>query len=376
LQQEKKSIDDKRAEFDNLPKSWTALSTDAVPIKVLKRGDVQMPGDDAPPGALSAIRLPLSNGHTPAHRAAPGTIENSCNADDKPSEPADSHAPNDAGDIGIAPHDPDPIRRLKLAEWIVHPDNPLTWRVIVNRVWQYHFGTGLVATPSDFGAAGTMPADPELLDWLANWFLENGQSLKALHRLLVMSRVYRQSIDSNGVFPGRTSLRRLDAETLRDSILFVSGDLNFAAGGPSYRPFKYIDGNIPVYEPVAESPDLWRRTVYRHVIRTHRQPFLDTFDCPDPSVMTPVRVQTTTPLQALSLLNNPFVVEQSSHFAERVIRAVGSNPLDQARVAYQQISLADPSDHELQALAGFVREYGLDSLCRVLFNSNEFLYVD
>lgn len=356
LQSEKKAIDDDRAALDKWPKAWAALSTSPVPLKVLKRGDVLTPGEDALPGALSAIHFGL----------------------------------------GIAADDSDPVRRLKLANWIVDPDNPLTWRVMANRVWQYHFGTGLVTTPSDFGFAGSRPSHPELLDWLASEFRCSGGRLKALHRMIVRSAAYRQApqfpateqsleieryaravgVDAENRLLWRPNRRRVDAETLRDSILFVSGRIDLSVGGASYRPFKYIDGNIPVYESIGESADQWRRTVYRHAIRTHRQPFLDTFDCPDPSVMTPTRSQTTTPLQALSLLNNSFVLEQAEYFSASVIREAGADRRDQVCSAFRRALLREPSSSELESAVAFVGRYGLGAYCRVLLNTNEFLYVD
>jgi Protein of unknown function (DUF1549)/Protein of unknown function (DUF1553) len=397
LQEEKKGIEDERASVDKLPKAWAALSTTPVPLKVLKRGDVQLPGEDASPGALSAVRLAASSARSGHNEEA---IQRHCSS---------IAANRSSGDIGISADDPDPIRRLKLADWIADEGNPLTWRVIVNRVWHYHFGAGLVTTPSDFGTAGARPSHPELLDWLADEFRRSGGRFKSLHRMIVRSAVYRQAgvgqsaahalrgdhaadesintqlqqkraraalVDADNRLLWRPNRRRLDAETLRDSILFTSGKLDLSEAGPSYRPFKYIDGNIPVYEPVLESPTLWRRTVYRHVIRTHRQPFLDTFDCPDPSVMTSVRTQTTTPLQALSLLNNPFVIEQSRRFAERIAVETGSDTVGQVRFAFRRTILTEVDGSQLDALAAFVRQHGLDGLCRVLLNTNEFLYVD
>jgi hypothetical protein len=346
LQTEKKAIDDERAELDKHPKSWAALSTAPVALQVLKRGDVLTPGEDAPPGTLSAIRFPTLH--------------------------------------SLATDDADPARRLKFADWVADRDNALTWRVIVNRVWQYHFGSALVTTPSDFGLAGSRPSHPELLDWLADEFRRSGGRIKSLHRMIVRSAAYRQtsqaslatSVDADNRMLWHASRRRLDAETLRDSILFVSGQLDLAPGGPSYRPFKYIDGNIPVYESIPDTVEQWRRTIYRHAIRTHRQPFLDTFDCPDPSVMTPVRTQTTTPLQALSLLNNPFVLDQARHFAERVAKEAGPDPTDQTRLAFRIALQRDATPSELASGIDFIRHYGLDRLCRVILNTNEFLYVD
>ena len=200
LQAEKKEIGTQRAEIERLPKTWAALSTPPVPLKVLKRGDVLTSGEDAPPGALSAVPLGLS-----LH----------------------------AVDIGIPPNAADPARRLRLADWIADEHNPLTWRVIVNRVWHYHFGAGLVTTPSDFGTGGSRPSHPELLDWLAHEFRSGGGHFKALHRMIVRSAVYRQavpvalgddhvthaiSIDGDNRLLWRPNRHRLDAEALRDSI--------------------------------------------------------------------------------------------------------------------------------------------------------------
>jgi hypothetical protein len=379
LQDEKKGIEQERANIEKQPKAWAALSTDPVTLRVLRRGDVQMPADVAPPGGLSAVRLRRAGSFAPP---APGS--KACNADQAPDDPS-------FADIGIVPGDSDPIRRLKVADWIADSSNPLTWRVIVNRVWHSHFDAGLVTTPSDVGSAGSDPSHPELLDWLAHEFSRSGGRFKALHRMIVRSGTYRQAayrksnaaelslgdrVDADNRLLWRSNRRRLDAETLRDSILLISGSLDPATGGASYRPFDYIDGNIPVYKPVPESPAQWRRTIYRHVIRTHREPFLDTFDCPDPSVMTPVRTQTTTPLQALSLLNNPFVIEQSRRFAERIVQESGPDVARQVRAAFQHALLADVGDTEIPPLGEFVRRHGLDGLCRVLFNTNEFLYVD
>jgi hypothetical protein len=346
LHEERQRINDAKAKLDGLPKAWAAVSGEPVPLKVLKRGDVLTPGDDAPPAALSA--LPLT------------------------------------GELGIQPADTEPQRRLKLAQWIADPANPLTWRVIVNRLWHYHFGAGLVLTPSDLGATAAPPSHPDLLDWLADELRRDGGRLKALHRLIVRSATYRQSsgdgpaaaVDAGNRLLWRMNRRRLDAESLRDSILAVAGTLDGRAGGPSYRPFHYIEGNIPVYEVLAERPEFWRRTVYRHTVRTHRSPLLDAFDCPDSSVMTPARSQTTTPLQALGLLNNAFVLEQSRYFAERVMRESGSEPAAQVHRAYRLALLRAPSEPERAEAVSFVTAHRLEDFCRVLFNTNEFLYVD
>lgn len=284
-------------------------------------------------------------------------------------------------------------RRRALADWIVDPQNPLTARVIVNRLWHWHFGRGIVATPSDFGFGGAQPTHPELLDWLASKLIEEKWSLKAIHRLIVTSETYRQtsSVSSHSISPERkdpvaidTDNRllwrmhphRLEAEAVRDAVLAVTGKLNRTMYGPGYRDFDYEEAYAPIYTyKTADSPELWRRSVYRFIVRTTPPQFMTALDCPDPANLTPRRNVTTTALQSLAMFNNDFMLRQSRYFAER-IAAEASELEGQINRAFQ-LALARPAtDHELAAAKRLVEQQGLLHLCRALFNSNEFIYVD
>jgi Protein of unknown function (DUF1553)/Protein of unknown function (DUF1549) len=290
-------------------------------------------------------------------------------------------------------------RRLTLARWIANADNPLTARVIVNRVWHYHFGQGIVRTPSDFGTLGQPPTHPELLDWLANWFIENGWSLKKLHRLIIASNTYRLSTQANADrlrddpdnrrfwrFP----YHRLEAEAIRDSILAVSGQLNPKMYGPSV--------NLPIQrDAIAANSDpktTWkpsppreasRRTVYAFVKRSLVVPMLEVFDLCDSTRSSEKRLVTTVAPQALSLYNGEFVQDQARHFAERLRREAGDDPDRQIEHAYRLALARMPSDRERQTMRAFLQaeaarsprdDAALVQLCRVIFNLNEFVYPD
>jgi hypothetical protein len=265
--------------------------------------------------------------------------------------------------------------------------------VIVNRLWQYHFGQGLVDTPSDFGFGGGRPSHPELLDWLASELARQKWSLKQLHRAILLSAAYRQAsrhvpaaakVDAGNRLLWRKEPLRLEAEAVRDAILSASGVLNTQQGGPGFHEFTTFVSNSQFYvmrDPVGDSFN--RRSLYRTWVLSARSRFLDAFDCPDPSTKTPKRAVTTTPLQALSLMNHSFVLRMSQRFAERLERDVGriSNPSEPSPVAHvmRAFTLASgrqPSAEELDWTTAFVKDYGLPALCRVIFNSNEFLYID
>ncbi|HXG61207.1 MAG TPA: DUF1553 domain-containing protein, partial [Planctomycetota bacterium] len=290
--------------------------------------------------------------------------------------------------------------RLPLAEWIADPRNPLTWRVMANRVWQYHFGRGIVATPSDFGVRGQAPSHPELLDWLTRRFLESGGSVKALHRLILLSRTYRMSsradaaalrVDPQNVYLWRFPRRRLEAEAIRDALMAVAGTLDRTPGGPhpfppqstwsftQHRPF------IAVYETA-------KRSVYVMTQRIRRHPFFGLFDGPDTNASTAVRTESTTPLQGLFLLNDPFVHEQARAFAARLRRERGEEA-ERIERAYLLAFGRPPSSKEREAgrsyLAAVRERLGAagvpedrreteawESYARVLFRLNEFIYVD
>lgn len=339
-------------------KAYAGVFTKPEPVHLLQRGDVMQPQEEVAPGTIQSVTV----------------------------RPALPPLPAEASDAE---------RRLWLARWITHPSNPLTARVIVNRIWQGHFGRGIVPTASDFGFAGLPPSHPELLDWLAAGLVEGSlQSgkpdsrlawrLKPLHRLLVTSHVYRQQTasrpeaaraDASNELLWRMPLRRLEAEAIRDAILQTTGSLNRAMGGPGYRLFKYNVVNVAIYEPEHDhGPETWRRGIYAIQARGIRDDLLGVFDCPESSVRTPRRDSTTTALQALSLLNGPFMLRQAERMADRIRTAGAASAADQARAAFRLTLCRSPEPSELAEAALLVQQHGLPALCRALMNTNEFLY--
>ena len=281
---------------------------------------------------------------------------------------------------------PEAERRLALAKWIASDDNVLAARVIVNRVWMHHFGQPLLRNPSDFGVNGGMPSHPDLLDWLAHRLVHtHNWRLKPLHREIVLSAAYRQSsmfrrdaaqIDSDGVFLWRFPPRRLGAEELRDAILQTSGNLNRHMGGPGFRLYRYTVDNVATYYPLGEfSPDTYRRGIYHQHARSVKPEFLGEFDCPETSLPAPKRITTTSPLQALTLLNSTFVVDQASSFAALVETESGGDESGFVDAAWRRAYMREPSAAERRAAAEFLEQHGLESLSRAILNSNEFLYV-
>ncbi len=322
------------------------------PVHVLKRGDVNSPGAVAVPGALAVVS------------ALPGRF-------------------------ALADPDREGDRRAALADWIADPRNPLTWRCIANRVWHLHFGTGIVDTPNDLGRMGGTPSHPELLDWLACELRDNGQSLKKLHRLIIMSATYRQAVrpddraatvDADNRLLWRAKRRRLDAESYRDAVLSLSGRLDLTTGGPSVQQFKLSKGNFqtPKVDYTAfdwDAPGAGRRSVYRFVYRTLPDPFMDALDFPDASQLAPARGFSASPLQALALFNIGFVLRHSEHFADRLGKLAADVP-GQVRQAFRLALQREPTAEEIEQFAAYARRYGLAAMCRVLLNSNEFLFVD
>ncbi len=327
---------------------WAAVPKQPPATRLLQRGDVEKPGEEVRAG-------PPALGRTP---------------------PPDFPVPTDA---------PEAQRRAVFAEWVVRPDNPLTARVLVNRVWHYHFGRGLVATPNDFGFNGERPTHPRLLDWLAGEFVAQGGSVKKLHRLIMLSATYQQAatfdaraaaVDADNRLLWRFAPRRLEGEAVRDAMLSVSGRLNGAAGGPSFRPFSVKIFNSHFYTLTDEErPEFDRRTVYRINVNSARSPLLESFDCPDPSTKTPRRTVTTTPLQALGLMNNAFVLRSARYFAGRVRNEVGDDAAKQISHAYRLAFGRAPTPGEVERAAPLVRDHGLEHLCWVLLNASEFLYL-
>jgi hypothetical protein len=290
--------------------------------------------------------------------------------------------------------------RLELADWVTDPKNPLTARVMVNRIWQYHFGKGLVQTPSDFGTQGRRPTHPELLDFLARRFVEGGWSVKAMHRLLMLSRTYQTAsrddeanagIDVANDYLWRFNRRRLDAESIRDTLLAVSGTLDRSPGGP--HPFPHSTAwDYTQHKPFKAVYDSDRRSIYLMTQRIQRHPFLALFDGPDTNASTATRVTSTTPLQALYLMNDPFVHARAKAFAGRLaaersddrgrlerayLLLYGRPPTgDEQAVAAAYLARATGALKEAAAASGEVPAKAWESLARALFLSNEFVYVD
>lgn len=346
----------KRKTLDDLPegKMVYALATHFKPrsnvkptlgkprrIHLLHRGDLRSPGDEMTPGAPA-----LWEGCSPTF---------------------DLKAEHTEGE-----------RRAALARYLTHPENPLLWRSAANRIWLGHMGRGIVDSPNDFGRMGMKPTHPRLLDWLAARFREI-ESVKDLHRLIVTSSTYRQSsagdlekakIDGSNACYWRMNRRKLRAEELRDSVLQVAGALNLNMGGPSFQDFKFKDDHTPKYwyhlhDP--NDPKTHRRTIYRFIARSQTQPFLTTLDCADPSQMVPKRDETTTALQALALMNNPFMTVMSEKFAARA-----KNVDEAIWLAFGRA----PAKPECQTLNKYSKTHGMPATARLLFNLNEFAYVD
>ncbi len=324
------------------------------PVHLLHRGEIDKPKQVVPPGALSALT------HVPARFTL-----------------STDAASLDQGQ-----------RRAALADWIAHRDNVLTWRSIVNRVWHYHFGRGLCDTPSDFGRMGGQPSHPELIDWLAVWFRDDAAgSLKRLHKLIVMSETYRQSsrieptyaqIDSSNRLLWRQNMHRLDADSFRDFVLAAAGQLDLTESGPSVQHFKQSPGpqatpNLDYMSFDWNSPGANRRSIYRYVWRGIPDPLMSALDFPDLGLLSPNRLESTSPLQALALMNNPFILHFSNELAKDVSRTVQADL--QVREVVQRIWLREPSDSELKSMTAYVERYSLVNLCRTLFNSSEFLFV-
>jgi mono/diheme cytochrome c family protein len=320
------------------------------PVHHLQRGEVTRPLDEVQPGALSCL-------------------------------------PDLEASFELPENHPEGHRRAALAKWVTHPENFLTRRSIVNRVWHYHFGRGLVDTPNDFGFMGSRPSHPELLDWLAFWFIENGESFKELHRLILTSSVWRQAVRHNPEYNAldadnrllwRMNRLRLDAESFRDSVLQISGRIDFTMGGPSIQQFHFKDDHSPVYDYTlydVDSPGAYRRSIYRFIVRSVPDPFMECLDSADPSLLTPARDVTITALQALATLNNAFVARQAEHFAARLEQLAQDLPV-QIELAYQLALSRSPSQEEQELFLEYSSRHGLANACRLLINSNEFMFID
>jgi hypothetical protein len=287
--------------------------------------------------------------------------------------------------LTLSPGEPEQRRRLALANWITDSRNPLTARVMVNRLWQYHFGQGIVPTPSDFGLNGGAPSHPELLDWLATELIAHDWSLKHLHRLIVLSATYRQAsaahsaglaADAQDRLMWRYPPRRLEAETLRDAILAASGHLDPRMGGPGFDLFEPNTNYVKVYLPKQNfGPAEWRRMVYQTKPRMQLDDTFGAFDCPDAGQIAPKRNSSITVLQALNLMNSRFMVQQATLFAERLTREAGNDVKAQIQRGFRLAFGREASSEESATAVLLVREHGLTAFCRALLNANEFLYV-
>nr|MDQ3329300.1 DUF1553 domain-containing protein [Planctomycetota bacterium] len=321
-------------------------------VHTLHRGDIHEPREEATPAALACLegldpRLPITD-------------------------------PQDEGQ-----------RRAAFAHWLSDHKNVLVWRSIVNRTWQRHFGEGLVASPNDFGRMGSTPSHRELLDWLTFELIRSGGSLKHLHRLIVTSATYRQAsthneqhaaIDASNRLLWRMNRTRLDAESVRDAALVFSGELDQKMGGPSVKNFIETPGihvtpNVDYRTFDPDDAANRRRGVYRFLFRTLPDPFMETLDCPDGSRPTGARTESVTALQAFAMLNDPFIVRRSEHLAARL---EGERPDRRGQIdrLYELMLLRDPSEEERSAFVEFASRHGVANACRMLLNSNEFLFAD
>ena len=310
----------------------------------------------------------------------------------------------------LAPTEFTSRRRLSFAQWMVDPSNPLTARVIVNRVWQWHFGTAIVRTPNDFGLIGERPTHPLLLDWLAQWFVHKANwSLKKLHHLIMTSRTYQMSsharkeqfeADPDNLLLWRHAPHRLEIEAIRDSVLAVSGRLSRKMYGPPMYPYVPKEALLNHADktsiwPAFNEDEASRRTIYAFIKRSLLVPFLEVLDLCDVTQTSPKRKVTTVPTQALTLFNGNFVIRQSQHFAKRLVREAGEKPEDQIRLSLRLSISREPSDRELEVMKDFLADQlaeirtqpnakekteeqqrfeALTQLCRVVYNLNEFVY--
>ena len=348
LNSEIAKIDQRIAAIPNYPSVWAGSFAQPPANTYLQvGGDPQRKGPEIAPGSLSYLKLtaPIFN------------------------LPADA---------------PESQRRKALAEWIASPENALTWRVLANRIWHLHFGTGLVDTPSDFGYMGGRPSHPELLDWLARRLIEHGGRWKPLHRDIVLSQTYRQSSSANSkalAHDAQSRLlwryppRRLEGEQIRDSMMLVAGVLNETRGGPGFRLYQYLQDNVSTYISLDDpGPETWRRTIYHQSPRAAKVDYLSDFDCPDNAFSAPSRSITTTPLQSMTQWNHRFTMRM----AEKLIERVKPIADPKARVAdlFEIVLQRAPTEQESQESAGLAATAGWENLARVLINCNEFLYLE
>jgi hypothetical protein len=345
------AIDAKLRAIPALPQVWVGNITQPKDATVVQKGgDPMKPGDIVKPSSLNVLER----------------VTKSYELDAKA---------------------PESERRLALAKWIVSDENPLTARVLVNRVWHYHFGTGIVDTPGDFGFLGGQPTHPELLDYLAHRLHAHGWKLKALHREILLSQTYQQSadfresaarVDKDARFLWRFPPRRLGAEEVRDTMLAVTGKLDERMGGPGFRLYDYKSDNVSTYTPLDKvGPETYRRAVYHQSARASVVDVLSDFDLPDNAFGVPRRANTTTPLQALTMLNHSFTLDMAAALTARLDQSEGKNNPEKAVTnAYSCAFQRQPTKTELKAATEFINANGLPAFCRALLNANELIYLE
>jgi len=364
LEQEIAALNGRRKSFGKIQAAWEA--GEPPPTYVFRRGNLTTPGAEVQPGVFAVLTDAQETTRLPA-------------------------APTGAKTSGL---------RTAWARWLTRPDHPLTARVFVNRVWQHYFGEGIVATSDNFGHLGARPTHPELLDWLANEFVQSGWKIKALHRLIVLSSVYRQSSaphpEGNAVDPGnqllwRMRLRRLESECVRDAVLAASGKLNRTLGGPPVPVEPRPDGMVIVpANKLAKPADAWRRSLYLFARRNYNVTLLNVFDQPVMATNCTRRIHSAVPLQSLTLLNDAFILEQARYFADRV--AAGADQEKQIEAAFELAFARPPTAAEIASSSVFLKKLreryaaeklvpaeaerqALARLCQMLLCANEFLYV-
>jgi hypothetical protein len=334
------------------PRVHAVAAREAGPTRIEIRGNPNQPGDVVGPGGIAAI-------------VAPGS------------------------EFGLLPGAPEGARRQRLAAWVCSARNPLFARVVANRLWQAHFGTGLVETASDFGFNGGKPSHPELLDWLAGEMVGQGFSLKAIQRLILSSAAYRQASRSDAQAASKDAGNRLiwhrapvrlQAEMVRDAMLGAAGVLDTRLGGASFfdhSVYRAPGTAASLYTSIDPgAPGTYRRTLFRAWLRGGRSHLLDAFDCPDPSTSAPRRAVTTTPLQALAMMNNALVLHLAEAFAVRLKREAGNDAGRQVDRAYKLALGREPEPDERGQAVRVVERAGLPAFARAIFNCNEFLYFD
>ncbi len=365
LEQEIATLNSYRRSYEKIQALW---DTGPPPsMRLLQRGVLASPGPRVEPGFPTVLSAPAKSDFV---------------------RPADTQGQTSG-------------QRLAFARWLTDPDNPLTARVMVNRVWQHHIGKGIVATPDNFGRTGASPTHPELLDWLARDFMKNNWSLKRLHRLIMTSATYRQGSkqtpEGNAADPDnnllwRMNLQRLESETIRDAILAASGELDLTMGGPPILLKPRPDGLQEISDKDPAPKSQWRRSLYIEARRGYPLTFLEVFDSPLMQTSCNRRLNSATPLQSLTLLNDDFMTGQAEAMAKR-IAAASDKPAGQIELAYQLALSRKPDEAESKWCARHLREQteaflnsnaapeaatsrALASLCQILLSTNEFLYRD